>query len=93
MSSTEVHLIRAQVDHIRTLDRQLGAHAVLDQLRKLLATINGLRTHSLRPSLREDLASVVADAAALAGWQALDIGAVGQAWGALRGCEECRARG
>jgi hypothetical protein len=68
MSSTEVQLIRAQVDHIRTLDRQLGAHAVLDQLRKLLGTIDRLRTHSLRPSLREDLASVVADAAALAGW-------------------------
>jgi hypothetical protein len=80
MSTTEVHLIRAQVDHIRTLDRQIGAHAVLDQLRKLLATINTLRTHSLRPALRVELASVVADAAALAGWQALDIGAVGQAW-------------
>lgn len=81
MSSVEVQLIRAQVDHIRTLDRQLGAHAVLDQLRKLLATINRLRAHSLRPSLRVELASVVADAAGLAGWQALDIGAVGQAWG------------
>jgi hypothetical protein len=81
MSATEVYLIRAQVDHIRTLDRQLGAHAVLDQLRRLLTTINNLRTHSLRPALRQDLACVVADAAALAGWQALDIGAVGQAWG------------
>lgn len=80
MSAVEVQLIRTQVNHIRTLDRQLGAHAVLDQLRKLLATVDRLRTHSLRPALREDLASVVADAAALAGWQALDIGAIGEAW-------------
>jgi len=80
LSMAEVHLLARQVDQIRTLDRQLGAHAVLDQLRNVIGTINTLRSYSFRPSVREALAALLADAGALAGWQALDIGSVGQAW-------------
>jgi hypothetical protein len=39
-----------------------------------------LMAYSLQPRVRESLAAVVAEAGALVGWQALDIGAVGQAW-------------
>jgi hypothetical protein len=76
----DVQLMQRQVDHIRALDRRLGAPAVLEQLRALMSAITGLMTYSLRPQVREPLAAVLADAGALAGWQALDIGAVGQAW-------------
>jgi hypothetical protein len=80
VSAAEVGIMRQQVEHIRALDRQLGAPAVLEQLRALMATMTGLLTYSLRPGNREQLAAVLADAGALAGWQALDVGSVGQAW-------------
>ncbi len=80
LSLVDVDLMRRQVDHIRTLDRQLGAPAVLEQLRALMATMNELLSHSLRCAVRESLARVLADAGALAGWQALDVGAIDQSW-------------
>jgi hypothetical protein len=80
VSVTEVGIMRQQVEHIRALDRQLGAPAVLEQLRALMATMTDLLTYSLRPGIREPLAAVLADAGALAGWQALDVGTVGRAW-------------
>jgi hypothetical protein len=80
LSHGDVQLMQRQVDHIRALDRRLGAPAVLEQLRALMSAITGLMTYSLRPQVREPLAAVLADAGALAGWQALDVGAVGQAW-------------
>jgi hypothetical protein len=80
LSLGDVRLMQRQVDQIRRLDRQLGGPAVLEQLRALISTMTELMAYSLRPQVRESLAAVVADAGALAGWQALDIGAVGQAW-------------
>jgi hypothetical protein len=80
LSTGDVQLMQRQVDQIRRLDRQLGAPAVLEQLRALISTMTELMAYSLQPRVREALAAVVADAGALVGWQALDIGAVGQAW-------------
>lgn len=80
ISDVEIALMRKQIDDIRTLDRQPGAPAVLEQLNALMATMTNLLTYSLRPAVREPLASALADAGALAGWQALDIGAVDRAW-------------
>jgi hypothetical protein len=80
VSVSEVAIMRQQLENIRQLDRKLGAPAVLEQLRALITTMTELLTHSLRPGIREPLAALVADAGALAGWQALDVGAVGQAW-------------
>jgi DNA-binding XRE family transcriptional regulator len=80
VSVAEVELMRQQVENIRTMDRQLGAPAVLEQLRALIDTMDGLRAYSLRAGIREGLAAVLADARALAGWQALDLGTVGDAW-------------
>lgn len=45
-----------------------------------MTTMTDLLTCSLRPGVREQLAAVLADAGALAGWQALDVGSVSQAW-------------
>lgn len=69
-----------QVDTIRLLDREMGAPAALSQLRALCTAVQDLLSHAVLPSAREPLAGVLADAAALAGWQALDTGNVEQAW-------------
>lgn len=75
-----VQQMRRQVDHIRLLDRRLGAASLLEQSRSVITTLSDLVSHSLMPSTRMALAATLADAAALAAWQALDTGAVRQAW-------------
>lgn len=70
----------AQVETIRVLDRQLGAPAALAQLSAVTRSIEQLLTHAVLPSARAPLAEVLADAAALAGWQALDLGDIEQSW-------------
>src|SRR5918992_1878288 len=76
-----VEEMRQQVHHIRLLDRRLGAPSLLEQTRSVMTTLTELGSYSLKPSIREGLAAVLSDAAALAAWQALDIGAIHQAWG------------
>lgn len=80
LSASDVERMRQQVEYIRTMDRQLGAPAVLEQLRALIDTMEGLLAYSLSAGIREGLATVLADASALAGWQALDLGTIGDAW-------------
>ena len=46
----------------------------------MITTLTELVSHSLRPSIRVALSAVLSDAGALAAWQALDVGAVQQAW-------------
>lgn len=75
-----VRQMQQQVHQIRLLDRRLGAPSLLEQTRSVMATLTELMGYSLSPSVREALAAVLADAGALAAWQALDVGAVGQAW-------------
>ena len=75
-----VRQMRQQVEQIRLLDRRLGAPSLLEQSRSLIATLTELLSYSLNPSIRASLAEVLADAGALAAWQALDVGAVGQSW-------------
>ena len=50
-------------------------------MRAHVATLQGLMTHAVLDSTRRPIAAVLADAATLAGWQALDVGATVQAWG------------
>jgi tetratricopeptide (TPR) repeat protein len=76
-----IRQMQQQVHHIRLLDRRLGAPSLLEQTRTVIATLTELVTYSLRPSVRMALSAVLADAGALAAWQALDVGAVQQAWG------------
>lgn len=75
-----VALMQGQTDTIRRLDRRLGAPVLLDQMRAHIATLQQLLGHVVLDSARRPIAAALADAAALAGWQALDIGAISQAW-------------
>jgi hypothetical protein len=76
-----IRQMQQQVHHIRLLDRRLGAPSLLEQTRSVITTLTELVSYSLRPSVRVALAAVLSDAGALAAWQALDVGAVQQAWG------------
>ncbi len=75
-----VALMRGQTDTIRRLDRRLGAPVLLDQMRAHIATLQQLLGHAVLDSARRPIAAALADAAALAGWQALDVGSISQAW-------------
>lgn len=75
-----VALMQAQTETIRRLDRRLGAPVLLDQMRSHIATLQQLLGHAVLDSARRPIAAALADAAALAGWQALDIGAISEAW-------------
>ncbi|GLY82011.1 XRE family transcriptional regulator [Actinoallomurus iriomotensis] len=76
-----IRQMQQQVHHIRLLDRRLGAPSLLEQTRTVMATLTELVTYSLQPSVRVALSAVLSDAGTLAAWQALDVGAVHQAWG------------
>lgn len=69
-----------QLDRIRALDRRLGAPTALGQLRVLAKSISDVLAYSVRPAARAPLAAVLADATSLAGWQAIDLGDLEQAW-------------
>jgi tetratricopeptide (TPR) repeat protein len=74
-----VEVFRHQVDHARRIDRRFGALTQLDQLRTQIDQVQHLLTYSAGPQ-RPALAGVLVEASTLAGWQALDRAAVGQAW-------------
>ncbi|MBA0125550.1 tetratricopeptide repeat protein [Haloechinothrix sp. YIM 98757] len=75
-----VELFRRQVDQARYLDRKFGAVTLLDQLRSHISQVEGLLGFSPARGAREQLAAVLAEASALAGWESLDRNAVRQAW-------------
>ena len=80
IDATVVRVLQGETDNIRLLDRRLGAPAVAGKLEAHISHIeNGLR-YSLRPGNRQQLAAVLADASALAGWQAIDMGRLPRAW-------------
>lgn len=76
-----VVLLQQQTDTVRKLDRRLGAPVLLEQMRAHIQTLHALLGHAILDSVRRPVAAALADAAALAGWQALDVGALSQAWG------------
>jgi hypothetical protein len=73
-------LLAEQTDHIRRVDRMLGADAAAAQLEPHMAALMSLRAFSIRPVIRQRLAALICDASALAGWVALDRGEVAAAW-------------
>jgi len=74
-----IEVFRHQVDHARRVDRQFGALTQLDPLRTQIDQVHHLLTYRAG-SQRPALAGVLAEASTLAGWQALDRAALGQAW-------------
>ncbi len=79
VDSETVEVFRHQVDHARHVDRRFGALTQLDQLRAQIDHVQQLLTYRTGPQ-RPALAGVLVEASTLAGWQALDRAAVGQAW-------------
>ncbi len=75
-----ITLLHQQLDAIRRLDRTLGAIVVQDELTTKIQQVQRLTTHSLAPGTREPLAALLSEMHTLAGWQALDLGDLTQAW-------------
>lgn len=71
---------RLQVDHARQIDRRFGGVTMLDRLRGDIDQVSNLLGHSTLSGHREALAGVLTEASTLAGWEALDRNAHGQAW-------------
>ncbi len=75
-----VDLFEQQTQAYRLLDRRLGARRLLAQTEAHVRQMAEVLAYSLAGPDREALAAALAEAAALAGWQALDLGRPDQAW-------------
>ncbi|MEV7041142.1 hypothetical protein [Amycolatopsis sp. NPDC051061] len=73
-------LLQSQLTAVRRLDRQLGAATAHDEVTTKISQVNRLRAHSLTPSVRGQLAALLAEFGTLAGWQALDMGSLARSW-------------
>jgi tetratricopeptide (TPR) repeat protein len=80
IDATIIRALQAETDMIRLLDRRLGAPAVAGKLEAHISQVETSLCYSLRPGYRQRLAAVLADASALAGWQAIDMGRLPRAW-------------
>jgi len=78
--AASVGAFRSMIDQMRRLDRQFGALAQLDLLRAHIDQVENLLTHAPAVGQRAALAGALAEASALAGWQALDRADLDQAW-------------
>ncbi|MEV5932500.1 XRE family transcriptional regulator [Streptomyces sp. NPDC052079] len=80
VSLTMVKTLMDQTELLRTMDRQMGAASLVDQMTAHLATLEDALTFAVLPETRRPVALALAGAATLAAWQALDVGAVERAW-------------
>ncbi|NUK39063.1 helix-turn-helix transcriptional regulator [Streptomyces lunaelactis] len=80
VSLTMVKTFMDQTELLRTVDRQMGAAALVDQMTGHLATLEDALTFAVLPETRRPVALALAGAATLAAWQALDSGGVERAW-------------
>ncbi len=75
-----VELLQGQTQSIRLLDRRLGGAAIFQQTSAHVDHIEHLVRYALPGADREAAADELGQAAALAGWQALDMGQLNEAW-------------
>ncbi|MFB7326204.1 XRE family transcriptional regulator [Streptomyces sp. NPDC056190] len=80
VSLTMVQTFMDQTELLRTVDRQMGATSLIDQMTGHLSTLEDALTFAVLPDTRRPVARALAGAATLAAWQALDVGAVERAW-------------
>ncbi|MER7667715.1 helix-turn-helix transcriptional regulator [Kitasatospora sp. NPDC096128] len=80
LSRDTVEVFMAQTELLRTVDRQMGAAALVDQMQAHLKALEESLTFAVLPTTREPIARALAGAATLAAWQALDVGAAERAW-------------
>ena len=79
-SSATAEAYLSRLNAIRALDGSMGTPSALGQLRPLMTSITQTLTHVISPRARSPLASVLADACSLAGWQAIDSVDLSEAW-------------
>ncbi len=75
-----VELLRGQTQSLRLLDRRLGSASIYEQTTAHMTNLEQLVRYALPGTHREGAADELGQAAALAGWQALDSGLLGAAW-------------
>lgn len=75
-----ISLFEGQTQSFRMLDRRLGAARLLVQCEAHVTQMSDLLAYCMPGDIRTLLAKAVAEAAALAGWQALDLGRPDKAW-------------
>lgn len=76
-----VAALASEVEALRRQDRTFGAALLSERMSGLVHQLVQLMDYSLTPDTTVGLAAVLADAATLAGWQAVDTGSVSRAWG------------
>lgn len=69
-----------QTELLRSMDRQMGAPALVDQMTGHLAAMEEALSFAVLPDSRRPVALALAGAASLAAWQSLDAGAIERAW-------------
>ena len=79
VDTTLVDLFEAQTDSLRQLDRRLGSAAQALMIQAHVDQIDFVLHRSIGPR-RQEIAAALAEAAALAGWLALDRADVTSAW-------------
>ncbi|MEU5973656.1 hypothetical protein [Streptomyces sp. NPDC047315] len=75
-----VQLFVSQTENLRQMDRRLGAKALLPQSQAHIDQMENLLRHGVSPGTRQPIAGALTEAAALGGWQALDLGHYREAW-------------
>lgn len=80
LDSGLVALFRDHTQSLRMLDRRLGGPTIHRQVVAHVEQIESTLHHALPDAHREAAADQLGQAAALAGWQALDMGDVPEAW-------------
>ncbi|MFD5347693.1 multiprotein-bridging factor 1 family protein [Streptomyces anulatus] len=80
LSESMVGSFLDQTELLRTMDRQMGAAGLVDQMNGHLAAMEDALTFAVLPGARRPIAAALAGASTLAAWQALDAGAVERAW-------------
>ncbi|MEV7807415.1 helix-turn-helix domain-containing protein [Microbispora sp. NPDC088329] len=80
IDSTMVMILNTDTNNLRLLDRRLGSAAIADKMRAQISQIQRAHRHAVRPGIRAQLAHVLAQTESLAGWQAINTGALNDAW-------------
>ncbi|AOP50629.1 regulator [Streptomyces lydicus] len=80
VGASMVKTFNDQTELLRTMDRQMGASGLIDQMTGHLAALEDALNFSVLPSVRRPVAVALAGASTLAAWQAIDVGSVERAW-------------
>ncbi|MFD8148206.1 XRE family transcriptional regulator [Streptomyces sp. NPDC059708] len=80
ISDSMVKTFFDQTELLRTMDREMGAASLVDQMTGHLGRMEDALTFAVLPGTRRPIATALAGAATLAAWQALDAGSVERAW-------------